>query len=97
MTEAKFVLFPAHHYGIKDREIYAEQKGRDPGACCDGNAQRKHGASQIERIASVGVRARDGEHFLFVKIARGPGTQSQTDQADQRTVQNAARIRPRKE
>src|SRR6202023_3283387 len=45
-------------------------------------------------IASVGVGARDGEDFLFVKVACGQAAQEQTGDADKRAKKNASRRGP---
>ena len=71
MAEAEFGFFAPHYNRIKQREVDTEKSEGDPAVRRNADAESKDCAPKVQRIARVGVRARNGQDFLFVKMARG--------------------------
>src|SRR5271168_36972 len=57
----------------------------------NGRAARKDGAAEIERIARVSVRPRDGEDLLLAEMTGGQRAKQQASKANDRAEQDAAR------
>ena len=94
---AEFVFFPAHDEGVDQGEVEQEQGGCDPGTHGDGCAEDEEKAAEVQRIARVGVGARDGEDFLLVKIAGGVGANDEADEANGGTEENGTERGTREE
>src|SRR6266404_4560624 len=91
VANMKFIRFPLHHHGIKQREVSNKDQSRNPRARGNPCPKGQNGAAQIKRIPSVSVGPRYAEDFLLMKVARCISAQAQSGDTNQGADQNAAR------
>jgi len=95
VVAAEFEFLAAHHEGVDEGEIGEKEKPGGPGVHGDGGAEGEDAASEVERIASVGVGAGGGEEFLFVEVAGGIGADDEAEEADASADEDGTRYRAR--
>lgn len=86
-----FHLFAAHDEAIDQCKVDQEQCGSRPRIHGQGSADGEKATAEIERIARVGIRAGNGEHFLFMEEACGISTDEEADHADGGAEEDGAR------
>ena len=92
----EFGLLPADYDRIKNCEVCSQHQRGNPRMARHRKSQCKKNASQIQRVPSESVRARDRQLFVLAEMSRGISAQEQPEDCNSHAAEQPFYLRPGK-